>query len=101
MRHKLLFIFFIITTMSLISQEKPILLFPEGAPGEKVKMKQVDDLTGNKVAGCPVMRTGSVSEPTLTFYPAPADNNSGDRKSTRLNSSHVRISYAVFCLKKK
>src|SRR5690554_7559329 len=24
-----------------------------------------------------------------------------DRKSTRLNSSHVRISYAVFCLKKK
>src|SRR5690554_7175887 len=27
--------------------------------------------------------------------------NLGDRKSTRLNSSHVRISYAVFCLKKK
>src|SRR5690625_7684656 len=26
---------------------------------------------------------------------------SGDRKSTRLNSSHVAISYAVFCLKKK
>src|SRR5690554_7148510 len=26
---------------------------------------------------------------------------SPDRKSTRLNSSHVRISYAVFCLKKK
>src|SRR3989442_4992543 len=26
---------------------------------------------------------------------------SQDRKSTRLNSSHVRISYAVFCLKKK
>src|SRR3989442_4640870 len=25
----------------------------------------------------------------------------GDRKSTRLNSSHVRISYAVFCLQKK
>src|SRR5690554_7446880 len=27
--------------------------------------------------------------------------NDTDRKSTRLNSSHVRISYAVFCLKKK
>src|SRR3989442_9097162 len=27
--------------------------------------------------------------------------NELDRKSTRLNSSHVRISYAVFCLKKK
>src|SRR2546430_12237785 len=27
--------------------------------------------------------------------------HSGDRKSTRLNSSHSQISYAVFCLKKK
>src|SRR2546430_7393088 len=27
--------------------------------------------------------------------------NDGDRKSTRLNSSHSQISYAVFCLKKK
>src|SRR5690554_7647463 len=30
-----------------------------------------------------------------------AIENRKDRKSTRLNSSHVRISYAVFCLKKK
>src|SRR5437870_8231155 len=29
------------------------------------------------------------------------DRESLDRKSTRLNSSHVAISYAVFCLKKK
>src|SRR5690349_23182795 len=28
-------------------------------------------------------------------------DSGGDRKSTRLNSSHVEISYAVFCLKKK
>src|SRR6266498_5093354 len=33
---------------------------------------------------------------TFTLSPATVD-----RKSTRLNSSHVRISYAVFCLKKK
>src|SRR5690606_40330667 len=30
-----------------------------------------------------------------------AGNTPRDRKSTRLNSSHVKISYAVFCLKKK
>src|SRR5437660_6006377 len=30
-----------------------------------------------------------------------ADGSGRDRKSTRLNSSHVAISYAVFCLKKK
>src|SRR6266496_5142477 len=31
----------------------------------------------------------------------PCKRRSRDRKSTRLNSSHVEISYAVFCLKKK
>src|SRR6266446_7364899 len=31
----------------------------------------------------------------------PAYSLTGDRKSTRLNSSHLVISYAVFCLKKK
>src|SRR5207249_11050813 len=31
----------------------------------------------------------------------PQEIRVGDRKSTRLNSSHVSISYAVFCLKKK
>src|SRR6267142_7147578 len=31
----------------------------------------------------------------------PARHAGGDRKSTRLNSSHMSISYAVFCLKKK
>src|SRR3989442_8983170 len=33
--------------------------------------------------------------------PGPVALRGSDRKSTRLNSSHVRISYAVFCLKKK
>src|SRR4029453_19538651 len=35
--------------------------------------------------------------------PSPADRRTppGDRKSTRLNSSHTVISYAVFCLQKK
>src|SRR2546430_12586004 len=31
----------------------------------------------------------------------PAEGRRRDRKSTRLNSSHSQISYAVFCLKKK
>src|SRR5687768_17855309 len=36
----------------------------------------------------------------IMFAPTAADST-GDRKSTRLNSSHGYISYAVFCLKKK
>src|SRR5207249_12212209 len=35
------------------------------------------------------------------FVDPPRLAEAGDRKSTRLNSSHVSISYAVFCLKKK
>src|SRR5690625_6035032 len=35
------------------------------------------------------------------LYLATDEDREGDRKSTRLNSSHVAISYAVFCLKKK
>src|SRR5260221_6660933 len=35
------------------------------------------------------------------LHPAPHDAQVSDRKSTRLNSSHTVISYAVFCLKKK
>src|SRR5438445_8576805 len=40
----------------------------------------------------------SLSRPACTPIPPRRD---GDRKSTRLNSSHANISYAVFCLKKK
>src|SRR5437667_729772 len=36
----------------------------------------------------------------ISKYHSPT-TNSPDRKSTRLNSSHITISYAVFCLKKK
>src|SRR5690625_6017020 len=37
----------------------------------------------------------------LTVTVVMLDRSRSDRKSTRLNSSHVAISYAVFCLKKK
>src|SRR2546430_12725477 len=39
--------------------------------------------------------------PLLTQQKATANITLEDRKSTRLNSSHSQISYAVFCLKKK
>src|SRR6266513_4230653 len=44
-------------------------------------------------AGRPSLKARARSEPRTPSLP--------DRKSTRLNSSHVSISYAVFCLKKK
>src|SRR5437870_8288777 len=46
-------------------------------------------------------RAGGVVQPGRPGRSAGAHRHRTDRKSTRLNSSHVAISYAVFCLKKK
>src|SRR5438445_9549361 len=40
-------------------------------------------------------------EPLHRIRTTASGQSCGDRKSTRLNSSHANISYAVFCLKKK
>src|SRR3712207_8802980 len=50
-----------------------------------------------------IMHTGLDGEPAADVLAVPDDFYTalGDRKSTRLNSSHANISYAVFCLKKK
>src|SRR3712207_7037804 len=45
--------------------------------------------------------TGEVNDFGGLSCPGAASPCSSDRKSTRLNSSHANISYAVFCLKKK
>src|SRR5690242_21433011 len=42
-----------------------------------------------------------VQPPPPWWWPPPLSPPPPDRKSTRLNSSHMSISYAVFCLKKK
>src|SRR5438874_9881575 len=53
----------------------------------------------SREARCADVRARGACDPFRTSGPrAPAER---DRKSTRLNSSHVEISYAVFCLKKK
>src|SRR6266498_1024371 len=53
-----------------------------------------------------ITAAAATSARTSTMRATPSTNHGSlpealDRKSTRLNSSHVRISYAVFCLKKK
>src|SRR3712207_7989813 len=61
------------------------------ASGKTIEVKLIDSLKANTTY-------------TIDFSDAISDNNEGnplDRKSTRLNSSHANISYAVFCLKKK
>src|SRR5438034_7366232 len=62
---------------------------------------------GNKLTAFDIEASGSLSHrrvwaETGTDHPdGICLDDEGDRKSTRLNSSHTVISYAVFCLKKK
>src|SRR5690625_6339468 len=63
--------------------------------GESVSLSVSVALVGSVVALS--LSRGATTEPTS----ATETDSETDRKSTRLNSSHVAISYAVFCLKKK
>src|SRR5688572_32619785 len=71
-------------------------------------------VTGVQTCALPISRATPGSRPcdARSIRPRPPDGSGrrlptrrwrirGDRKSTRLNSSHSQISYAVFCLKKK
>src|SRR3712207_7221881 len=84
-------------------------LFRSGVPVEhEVALKQAAHDAGVLVMG-PDCGTAIVSGVALGFANVVrrgpvglvAASGTGDRKSTRLNSSHANISYAVFCLKKK
>src|SRR5690606_40144858 len=74
--------------------EKPVILVAHvarvGEPGAPQCRGESDQLVGRGEAARRVLQAGRKTAG------APRD-----RKSTRLNSSHVKISYAVFCLKKK
>src|SRR5699024_12088400 len=63
--------------------EKTLILVATSGDTGKAALDGYHDIPGVEIA---------------VFYPT---GGTRDRKSTRLNSSHVSISYAVFCLKKK
>src|SRR5690606_39645782 len=54
-----------------------------------------------KIGNFPRLLTDMTNTPYASMAFVSVWMGGGDRKSTRLNSSHVKISYAVFCLKKK
>src|SRR3712207_8925600 len=70
--------------------------------GSRVALLDIDPRMTEATTGL-TMRTGPIHivagprRVTAAFL----QRFEGDRKSTRLNSSHANISYAVFCLKKK
>src|SRR5262245_65000155 len=70
---------------TLFRSGQPEVGHPDGAPGVEQQVRRLDV---------------AVQHP-LTRRVGQGVGPAADRKSTRLNSSHLGISYAVFCLKKK
>src|SRR3712207_7639304 len=62
---------------------------------------RTDQRLDQDAADLPAPFTGFGDQVVRPFEPAGDRQVGRDRKSTRLNSSHANISYAVFCLKKK
>src|SRR5690554_7166915 len=71
----------------------------EGAVSSKITgFPEVDDRNQGGLLDVAVAPDFETSR--MLYFSLAERTPEGDRKSTRLNSSHVRISYAVFCLKK-
>src|SRR5256885_10944213 len=71
-------------------------IFREGAAKQGISEEKADEVFDlmEKFAGYGFNKSHAAAYSLLAYHTA-------DRKSTRLNSSHLVISYAVFCLKKK
>src|SRR2546428_9709821 len=71
-----------------------------GVPGSPSHENASDVVTQILRPADAVLRCALSPPGSQTIGSQPCSRNGGDRKSTRLNSSHDQISYAVFCLKK-
>src|SRR5690625_6124246 len=67
----------------------------------KMAQECIDALTSHGIQGDKIIHKTVPGSFELPLGAQMMENTHQDRKSTRLNSSHVAISYAVFCLKKK
>jgi acetyl esterase/lipase len=64
-------------TTVIMAQNSPLLLFPGKAPGETTTLIERAERDGSKTGGETVLRIMNVSEPTITYYPAPKETAAG------------------------
>src|SRR5690625_2913634 len=86
------------------SKTEPTTAAPGEPPAEPAAEEKKKDITHTYPESARMMRCDEVEKGFVMFDDHLSElmlDAVRDRKSTRLNSSHVAISYAVFCLKKK
>src|SRR5437762_2438735 len=89
--------------ISTLSLHDALPIFP-GTEDQIVQSRQRNEILDERTAAVGPLAEpdgGQLSDRTDGFGQPAANGFDSDRKSTRLNSSHRCISYAVFCLKKK
>src|SRR5690606_40664485 len=92
------------TKTSTLSLHDALPIFDTGDKSKRIRTAPTP--TFRSWASTPTRRPNSTLVCVKAYRTRPSNVSDGcwifrDRKSTRLNSSHVKISYAVFCLKKK
>src|SRR3712207_7767344 len=85
------------------SLEVAYLLYKGHISGAQKEFPNIFKSIGGEIMGSPFIIYRNIDQNTKIgeFELCMPSNIKPDRKSTRLNSSHANISYAVFCLKKK
>src|SRR5258707_4718484 len=89
-----------LSTIAALAQTAPWTIDPNHSAAQfTVRHMAISNVTGSftKVSGTVELNEKDITQSQVS---ASIDVRLGDRKSTRLNSSHANISYAVFCLTK-
>src|SRR5690606_40176523 len=82
-------------------RKEPIGVVPAITPFNFPLILSASKIAPALIAGNTIVHKPASDTPLSALLMAEILKEAGDRKSTRLNSSHVKNSYAVFCLKKK
>src|SRR2546422_2686797 len=94
----------IATNAALAIAALPALALAQSAPAEDavvITASRTEQPLRDAIPHTTILTRKDISDSQAVDLPSLLQREAGDRKSTRLNSSHGYISYAVFCLKKK
>src|SRR5260221_1558165 len=99
--------FLLLAAAGVVDQGHAVAFEDPGTSGSGIGQRQFmlarcgQQMLGQALRAAALASVGRMARPGREQHIGPAHQRVADRKSTRLNSSHTVISYAVFCLKKK